>query len=258
LVKINPPLDEQQVYSPLSQTYFRENGIIQQSIMKPQSEKIKQEEKHIDPGFTFQNEFMDEGEIGSLLKPVKESTGFVPSAVLPYHVKFSTDYVLSQIDNTVMINQYDNFVGNGPVYQNQNISGLLTMSISDLMEDYRITGGFRIPTSLKGSEYFVSYEAMKKRLDKKFLLYRKTGLNAYDFAPNWYNPVLAHQKLTYYEASLKYPFDILRSIRGKFGLRDYKLVFYPPILFHLIHQTIMKTGFLPVLNMYLIILILLI
>ncbi len=220
-----PAIDEQQVYSPLSQTYFRENGIIQQSIMKPQSEKIKQEEKHIDPGFTFQNEFMDEGEIGSLLKPVKESTGFVPSAVLPYHVKFSTDYVLSQIDNTVMINQYDNFVGNGPVYQNQNISGLLTMSISDLMEDYRITGGFRIPTSLKGSEYFVSYEAMKKRLDKKFLLYRKTGLNAYDFAPNWYNPVLAHQKLTYYEASLKYPFDILRSIRGKFGLRDYKLVF---------------------------------
>lgn len=220
-----PVINNQKHGESLAKTYFRENGILKQSIIKPTNKHQKEKEKQIDPGFFFQSEFMDTGEGSSLLKPTHESTSFVPSAVLPYRIKFSTDYVLSQLDNTVIINQYNNFVGNGPVYQNQDISGMLTMSISDLMEDYRITGGFRMPTSLKGSEYFVTYEALKKRLDKKFLLYRKTGLNTYDFTPAWYNNVLAHQKLTYYEMSLKYPFDILRSIRGKFGLRDYKLVF---------------------------------
>ncbi len=209
----------------LPKTQYRIDTEKKWSEIQRKEEKKKEETENLDPGYFFQSEFMDTYETGDLLRPVEENNTFRPTAVLPYRVKFSTDYVLSQLDNTILINQYDNFIGNGPVYQNQDISGLITVSISDLMEDYRLTGGFRFPTSLSGSEYFVQFESLRKRFDKKLVYYRRSNVNFYDFSPYWYGQVAAQQKLNYYEATLKYPLDILRSIRGKFALRNYQLVF---------------------------------
>lgn len=142
-----------------------------------------------------------------------------------YHVKFSTDYVLSQLDNSLILTPYESFVGNGPVFQTPDLSGLITLSISDLFEDYRITGGFRIPTSFTGSEYFITYENLRKRIDKKLLAYHKVDRAAYDASPIWFEPIQAKRKTHYLEASAKYPFDILRSVRAKLGYRKYRVVF---------------------------------
>ncbi|MFT7376599.1 MAG: hypothetical protein ACI88Z_000420, partial [Sphingobacteriales bacterium] len=44
---------------------------------------------------------------------------------------------------------------------------------ADLLQDYKITGGFRIAGNFTIPEYFISYENLKKRLDKQVVFYKK-------------------------------------------------------------------------------------
>jgi hypothetical protein len=175
------------------------------------------------PVYYFQTGF-DETDTTWTMTPSEQPSGSPATRVQSYHVKFSTDYVLSQLDNSLIFTQYQNFVGTGPIFQTPDLSGLITLSISDLFEDHRISGGFRVPTSFGGSEYFFSYDNLRKRLDKKLLVYRKVESEQYS-VPGWFRPVSAKKKTHYYEGSVKYPFDILRSLRAKAGYRNYRVVF---------------------------------
>ncbi len=145
--------------------------------------------------------------------------------VLPYTVKFSTDYLASQLDNTLMINRYQAYGTNGGQFQNPNLGALIKLGITDLFEDYRITGGFRLPTNISGSEYFVSFEDFKKRLDKKYTYYRRVQNRAFDFPGQWFLPVNTKIKTNYAEASLRYPLDYNRSIRGNISYRNEQAVY---------------------------------
>ncbi len=211
----------------LTNTGWRQRTITERRLREiEEMNRPNGEEKEEEPDYFFQSDFEDTDTTQlAFLQKEEEERGFTPSKVRPYRVKFSTDYVLSQVDNTIIMNQYQNFVGYGPVFQPPPLGGLITLSISDLMEDYRFTGGFRIPTSFSGSEYFIKYEDMKKRLDKQYLFYRRSDINAFDFRPFSFNEVTARQHTNYFEAQLKYPIDILRSIRGRFGYRNYKVNF---------------------------------
>lgn len=176
------------------------------------------------PVYFFQSDFRDDDTTQMTL--LNERSPAKSVRIQPYFVKFSTDYVLSQVDNSLIFTQYQSFdhLAVGPVFQTPDVSGLITLGISDLFEDYRITGGFRIPTSFSGSEYFLSYENLRKRLDMKVIAYRKVDPETYDPQPFWFRPVNAKKKTHYYEAAFKYPFDILRSVRVKFGYRNYREV----------------------------------
>ncbi|MEI7802427.1 MAG: hypothetical protein WCI97_07280, partial [Bacteroidota bacterium] len=148
------------------------------------------------------------------------------SKILPYYPRFSTDYVVSQLDDNLMINRYQSFAPNGGVFQNPGINGLIKLSTTDLFEDYRFTGGFRVPTTLGGNEYFFSFDNIKKRLDKKYTYYRHVITQPpYDASPYWAYPVYAKAKTNYFEAAYKYPIDYTKSIRGIASYRMEKLVF---------------------------------
>ncbi len=177
-----------------------------------------------EPGFLFQSEFADSSG-GGITFFGDEEPAFLLSRVQPYRVKFSTDYVLSQVDNSIIINQYQNFAGYGPVFSPPPVGGLITLSISDLMEDYRFTGGFRIPTTFSGGEYFLKFEDLKHRLDKQVMFYRRSDLSAYDFRPFTFNEVRARQHTNYGELQLRYPIDILRRIALRTGYRHYRVNF---------------------------------
>ena len=141
--------------------------------------------------------------------------------VLPYKVKFSTDYVITQLDNSIIINRYDKFTPGVPVFSNPPISAMISLGISDLFENYRITGGFRLPFDFNGSEYFIAYENLRKRLDKKVLYYRKVDQQTYTDVVPFYDiqlsslnqPVNTKIKTNYAELRLNYPFDVIRSLR---------------------------------------------
>ena len=67
----------------------------------------------------------------------------------------------------------------------------MTVSISDLFEDYRFTGGLRFPTSFSGGEYFLRYEDVSKRIDKSLIWYYQHERAQYSFQPAWFPPVEA-------------------------------------------------------------------
>jgi len=159
-------------------------------------------------------------QLQSLLKSAK---------LLPYKLKFSSDYLILSLDNSVLINRYQPFTGapTSPIRLADPLNGLIRIGVSDLMEDYKFSGGFRIPSSLDGSEYFFSFAYLKKRFDYKFTYYRKvdkysslgtdsTGTILLDFP--------AKMKTNLFQLDVRYPFDEARSIRMQVGFRNDKFV----------------------------------
>jgi hypothetical protein len=97
---------------------------------------------------------------------------------------------------------------------------LVRIGVSDLMEDYKFTGAFRIPTGLDGSEYMFSMSYLKKRFDYKFTYYRKAeeglvGVSNGSVTEGY----PAKDRTNIYQLEVKYPFDVVRSIRMTGGLR---------------------------------------
>lgn len=150
----------------------------------------------------------------------KKNPPFRFSRILPYSVKFSTSSITTQIDNSLIVTRYQPFGAFGGQFDNPDFNVFLSANMTDLMEDYRIQGGFRFPTQFDGTEYFLTYENLKHRLDKKFTVYRKSVALAYDYTPVWYLPVNAKVRTYVADATFRYPLDLLRSFRGSFTFRN--------------------------------------
>lgn len=133
-----------------------------------------------------------------------------------YNVNFTTDYVVSQLDNSFLNQSYQRYTGGG--YQNPGFNALMKLGLIDLFEDYRIIGGYRFPVNFNNSEYLLVLENLKSRLDKKYLLSRQ--------AFNRSNSLGQSQKLQTYDAkyNLKYPFSEVASLRFTASGRYDKLV----------------------------------
>lgn len=155
--------------------------------------------------------------------PAKKQPAFRYSKILPYNVKFSTSQVVTQLDNSLIITRYQPFSGNGGQFDNPNLNALLRVGISDLMEDYRITGGFRFPTSFDGTEYYLMFEDLKRRFDKRYTVYRRSKTVAYDANPVWYLPVNAKQRTYIADFTLRYPLDFNRSLRLSTSYRNERI-----------------------------------
>lgn len=143
---------------------------------------------------------------------------FKKSSPRPYTPEFSTNYVVSQIDNSLISNTYQQFTGVGPIYINSNVNALIKLGTSDLMEDYRITGGFKLAGNLTIPEYYLSFENLKKRLDKQFIFYKQGGNDFFGFSA---------VKTNSYEFKFvgKYPFNEHSSLRGSVLYRRDELIF---------------------------------
>ena len=153
------------------------------------------------------------------------SEGFRQSRIQAYKLRFSSEYVQTQLDNSLLINPYENFNATGGSFSQPPLSGLMTVSISDLFEDYRFTGGLRFPTSFSGGEYFLRYEDVSKRIDKSLIWYYQHERAQYSFQPAWFPPVEAKPRTTIVEAAAKYPFDVIRSLRASAAYRADKVIF---------------------------------
>jgi hypothetical protein len=150
----------------------------------------------------------------------KKNPPFRFSRILPYSVKFSTSSIVTQIDNSLIVTRYQPFGAYGGQFDNPDFNVFISANMTDLMEDYRIQGGFRFPTQFDGTEYFLTYENLKRRLDKRFTVYRKSVSLSYDYTPTWYLPVNAKVRTYVADATFRYPLDLLRSIRGSFTFRN--------------------------------------
>lgn len=141
-----------------------------------------------------------------------------------YTTSFNPDFIQTSLDNTLLFTRYQAFGYNGGQFQNQALSGFLTSSLTDVMEDYKITGGMRLSADLRSLDYFLQFDHFRKRTDWGVLYFHSARTNDYDFrdgvAPNWSPyPVKGKVGTDYIQAHLNYPLDILKSIRLSFGVR---------------------------------------
>lgn len=176
---------------------------------------------------------------------VKKVHDFRSSRIVPYRLKFRTDFVTTQLDNNLLFDGLNTYSGVPQDFGYPPPGILLKANFKDLFEDYEFEGGIRIPTSFNGAEYFAYFYDKKKRLDKRYAVYRRRLRFTVDDRPsngsvspflqtfpNAPQPVIAppldqfkYDNSTFLmQYQVRYPLDIYTSIRGTATLRFDKTV----------------------------------
>lgn len=184
----------------------------------------------------FQTEFdKEKEEDSSRVGNVVGTTDATPETVLAkaklfeYRPpKFFNDYVVAGLNNTVfVVNKYQPYMGgSGPVdpANGNDLNGLIRMGTTDLFEDIKISGGFRIATNLKDNDVLFEFMNLRKRLDWGFTYYRSSNEVAAEVG-NFTSPFLAKKFENYYLGKLNFAIDRVRSIRATVGPRFDNVVF---------------------------------
>ncbi|MBI1266419.1 MAG: hypothetical protein GC193_03205 [Cryomorphaceae bacterium] len=134
-----------------------------------------------------------------------------------YRLNFATDYVVSQIDNTFNNRFYQPYTS--PTSMFPGISGLIKIGISDLFEDYKVVGGFRLSGSLQNNDYGAYFEDLSGRIDRRYQFQRQATRRIVD-------QVSIIQVHTHsFEYQFKYPFHELLSMRASLIYRQDRSVF---------------------------------
>ncbi|MBS1651886.1 MAG: PD40 domain-containing protein [Bacteroidetes bacterium] len=156
--------------------------------------------------------------------PKKQNTSLLKFPIQKnYYTSFYTDQVVTQFDNSFLNNQYQLFTGGqSPVFLNPGINFLTKLSASDLFEDQRIVGGFRINPSLD-NEFMLSWEQRKRRFDHQILVDRQTfsNLGGYDPVGGAYQAKLNTHSARY---SIRFPINEVMSVRYSLLYRNDRLM----------------------------------
>jgi hypothetical protein len=179
----------------------------------------------------FQSEFANEKKDSSLLGQLFSAGETENESVLkkiklfPYKPpKFYVENGAAGFNNSVLINRYQSYGGGaGPIRLNSStpLNGLIRIGTSDLLEDYKITGAFKISSNLKDNEWFVNYQNLKRRIDWGVSYYRNSQSLAFtDSTGSSFFPGKTFTNL--YQANISYPFDKNKSVRFTAGIRSDK------------------------------------
>jgi hypothetical protein len=151
---------------------------------------------------------------------VSEEKGFVVPKRLNYRVEYSISQTAAQLDFTSMNYFYQPFGGGGENgYNNLPFNGFFQVGLTDLLENHRIIGGFRMPLTLDNFEYLFSYANLKNRFDQELTLVRQATEN--EFFIDFYTYIVRYRSYQGYY-SLKYPFSPVLAVRGTVNVRYQK------------------------------------
>ncbi len=132
-------------------------------------------------------------------------------------LKFKLHETVSTMDNSLLFGGLNSYAGQKMGFEYPPAGFLLKAKIKDLFEDYAIEGGVRIPTNFNGTEYFMIFDNNKRRIDKRFAIYRQTRYTTEElsavFAQRYRNRTMIAL------AQFKYPFDTYQSFRLSGTLR---------------------------------------
>lgn len=180
----------------------------------------------------FQSEFQDEPDTASKKGQVIEAEQIIKPTILrkaklyEYRPpKYFADYVVTGFSNSVLpVNKFQQYSGGGPIYMSNgnDFNGLIRMGTSDLMEDFKFTGGIRIASNLRDNDVLFEFYNLRKRLDWGFTYFRSNQQVSFpDLPPIYTGKIFSN----YYLVRLKYPFDRTKSLRATIGPRIDRNVF---------------------------------
>lgn len=147
---------------------------------------------------------------------------FRPGRVTSYRTTFRVNYVKTTADNEPLFDGINTFAANPDGYTQQPVGILFKGNIVDLMEDYVIEGGVRIPTSFNGTEYFLTGSDVKHRLDRIYTFYRRNRRyqeGTYNNSAFLDRPRLVEENTLMAQYGVRYPLDIFRSLRATATVR---------------------------------------
>ncbi|MCC6459099.1 MAG: PD40 domain-containing protein [Saprospiraceae bacterium] len=152
---------------------------------------------------------------------------FSPSKIVPYRLRFRTDYISTTMDNNLLFEGLDSYAGSPDGFRTPPPGVLLRANFKDLLEDYVVEAGFRLPTTFNGAEYYLWLDNKKRRLDKRIALYRKTVVNSVERGPNGNllpTPIQVRTNTLLGQYEMRYPLDAFFSLRGMGTLRQDKAI----------------------------------
>jgi len=177
---------------------------------------------------------------GKLLKLRQPGNGEPPADtfILPvqrnYNVEYTINQMVSQIDFSFLNATYQTFTGGGsPIYLNPGTSALINFGVTDLLEDYRITGGVRLNTNLVNNEYLISISNNRGRLDKELVLHRQSVEESTD-----YSDIRHYTHEAFY--ILTYPLNQVASIKSTFIYRNDQAVYLSTDYYNLRQPTVIQ------------------
>jgi len=148
------------------------------------------------------------------------NTASISSKPNVYKSTFYPDFIQTTIDNTLLFTRYqpiDNQYNNPPLYL------FSTFTLTDVMEDYKITAGARHELNISSPlEYFLKYANFRRRADWGIVYYHSSQQAIVNAPPSSilpYQGVLSKKGMDFIQSNVTYPLDMLKSIRLQFGIR---------------------------------------
>lgn len=203
---------------------MRESELTQVDPYKPTApsapDSIKKE------GDLFQSEFEQDSTktdipIG-IIMPAELNIPNVLDAAKLYKYKprkFSADFGGLNLATNVLVNKYQQYAGGaGPIMLNSStpLNGLMRLGTSDLMEDHRVMGAFKIGTNLKDNEWLIGFQNLRRRIDWGLTYYR--NVQSVEFSGS--GGYVGKSFTNLYQANIAYPFDEVKSVRLSTGVRS--------------------------------------
>ncbi|HEX8461457.1 MAG TPA: hypothetical protein VF623_08500, partial [Segetibacter sp.] len=180
-------------------------------------------------GAVFQSEFENEKtDSATKAKQAQQITDAPKPTILQeaklfdYRLKFSNDYIVSGVSNNVLINRYQPYAGgSGPIQlgNGSNLNFTFRASVSDLLEDIKFVGGFRLGTNLKDNDYLFSFQNYRKRFDWGLTYYRTSLHGGLGTSANPNEGVNAHFLTNIYQFNGSYPLNEVKSLRATIAYR---------------------------------------
>ncbi len=180
---------------------------------------VLQKEENTPPDIRF---FVPEPMVSALKIPSvqRDMHRFRPGLIVPSRLQFRTNYVTTQLDNSILFEGLESFSLNPQRFTYPAPGILLKADFKDIFEDYELEAGMRLPTTFNGSEYFITWHNKKRRLDQRFSVYRRNNRfsseGSFSLNRRELNTVLG-------QYGLSYPFDVFRSVRSTATLRRDRL-----------------------------------
>lgn len=176
----------------------------------------------------FATDFDDDSKDTIATKPgvtaaatAKKPTILSTARLFNYKKKFSTDYILAGFTNNILINRFQPYSGGqGPIQLNNGSDLNMTtrVGVTDLMEDIKFVGGFRINTGLQDKDVFFTFMNYRRKLDWGFTYYRSTNSSFSGLFPPGF-PFNSRLFTNLYQGNLVYAFNETKSLRANIGLR---------------------------------------
>lgn len=186
----------------------------------PKTTQITTEKIKTDEAPTVQTVTLDPS-ISELLKDglgEKKTHVFRQSRIIPYRLKFKSEGFTTKLDNNLLFGGLDSYAGTPQGFTTPPMGILMKGHFKDLLEDYHLEGGVRVPTTFNGYEAFAFFDDKKRQIDKRYALYHKSQRHA-DNGSSVADNRKSRYQTTLGQYQLRYPFDMYRRIQATGTMR---------------------------------------